>query len=461
MLFNSLDFWLFLPLVWGAYALLPAGWRRVRTGMLLAASYFFYSYWDVRFLGLIVLSTGVDFWVARRMEDKHGGARRRWLALSIGVNLGILGAFKYFGFFVDSAAAICAAMGWPVEPVTLDLVLPIGISFYTFQTLGYTIDVYRGQVQAEREPLTFALFVAFFPQLMAGPIERASRLLPQLHAPLKPDLRAGFPLFLRGMVKKVAISSTLWSYAQMLYLNPEALSTGMAWMLAGIMLVHIYMDFSGYSDMAVGLGRMFGVRLSRNFDQVFRSQGFPDLWRRWHITLGRWFRDYLYFPLLRRGMPRNAAILLTFSVIGLWHGPRWTLALWGVGMGVAWVADNSMQWPQRLRRWNPRLQAIGSLVTLAVFAWLSQLFPVEEVGKAWQLQRTMLGWPGPQAMGFSAPPRAVWVALLLFVALEWNRPGTTNSTIVQWFERLVLYPIGIALCIEGLWQSREFVYFQF
>ncbi|MDA8979015.1 MBOAT family protein, partial [bacterium] len=258
MLFNSIDFWLFLPVVLGLFAALRTS--RSRLVLLLAASYFFYGFWDWRFLGLIILSTLVDYLVALRLDNQSTkeSPRKRLVALSVIVNLGILGLFKYAGFFIAEAQALLGiTSNW-----TLSLILPIGISFYTFQTLGYTFDVYRRRIPAERDFLTFATFVAFFPQLMAGPIERARDLLPQLRQLQPGDLSSGLQLFLLGMVKKVVISTALASHCDLLYLNPGLRSPAEAWLMGLLMFMHILMDFSGYSDMAIGLGRMFGVRLS-------------------------------------------------------------------------------------------------------------------------------------------------------------------------------------------------------
>lgn len=472
MLFNSLAFWLFLPLVLAAFWAIPSRMRTLRQAALLAASYAFYAFWDVRFLGLIVLSTAVDFWVARRLpEARHP---RAWLAVSIAANLGLLGTFKYLGFFIAEAQALLAWLHLPVHPWALELGLPVGISFYTFQTLGYTLDVHRRRIPPERNPLTFALFVAFFPQLMAGPIERARDLLPQLRALPRAgweSVASGFRLFVLGMVKKVVVSAAIWEHAQGLYLNPELRGTGEAWWLGGLMLTHIYMDFAGYSDMAVGLGRMLGIRLSRNFNQVFSSVSIPDLWRRWHMTLGRWFRDYAWIPLRQRGVAKGPATLLVFALIGLWHGANWNFLLWGLLLGGLWWLDDATRWqqrlvaplPARLGRW------LAQAMTLGVFVWASQLFPVTELSDAWQLMRTMAGFPSAEALGWSPVPRTVGLAVGLAAAIEWGVPYAEARTqrSAQWAQRyawvraVVFLPIGMALCVEGLWQAREFVYFQF
>ena len=472
MLFNSLDFWLFLPLVLVVYSVLPHRFVRARQIVLLAASYAFYAYWDFRFCGLIALSTLVDFFVCRRLE--HTRHRKAWLAASVVTNLGVLGTFKYLGFFVEQVGMVFASIGLPVSPLALNMVLPVGISFYTFQTLGYTLDVYRKRLKPERDFIPFALFVSFFPQLMAGPIERARELLPQLHVlqpPTRQDVASGFRLFLLGMVKKVAVSSVIWEHAQVLYLNPALRGTAEAWWLGILMFTHIYMDFSGYSDMAVGLGRMLGVKLSTNFNRVFTARNFPDLWRRWHMTLGRWFRDYIWIPLRKRGWNKPAATLLTFALIGVWHGANWTFLIWGVLMGLFWWVDDQTQWQKRLTAPLPPPlgRGLASVLTLGLFVFISQLFPVERLTDAWTLMRSMAGFPAADALPWNGVPRAVAAAMVLAAGLEWGvlyseariQTSTRWARNWGWVRATVFIPWGCALCVEGLWQAREFVYFQF
>lgn len=470
MLFNSLDFWLFFPLVLAVYSALPQRHVRARQIALLAASYAFYAFWDLRFCGLIALSTLVDFVVSRQLE--RTSRRKAWVAVSVVTNLGILGTFKYLGFFVEEVGAVLASLGIQMSPIALNIALPVGISFYTFQTLGYTLDVYRKRILPERHFIPFALFVSFFPQLMAGPIERARDLLPQLHVLRRPtpqEAASGFRLFLLGMVKKVAVSSVLWDHAQVLYLNPELRGTAEAWWLGLLMLTHIYMDFSGYSDMAVGLGRMLGVKLSPNFKRVFAARNFPDLWRRWHMTLGRWFRDYLWIPLRKRGWNKAAATLLTFALIGVWHGANWTFLWWGVLMGLVWWVDDQTNWQQRLTAPLPFGGALASALTIGLFVFISQLFPVDRLADAWTLMRAMAGFPAADALPWSGVPRAVAAAMLLAAGIEWGVPYSEARIQASarwarnwgWVRAVVFIPWGCALCVEGLWQAREFVYFQF
>lgn len=456
MLFNSLDFWLFLPLVWVVW-----WWAReakARQWVLLLSSYVFYGAWDVRFLGLIVLSTLVDYLVARNMpEEDH--RRRYWLAISVVVNLGVLGLFKYVGFFVAEARALFQidSGDW-----ALDWILPVGISFYTFQTLGYTLDVYHRRIQPENSLLTFATFVAFFPQLMAGPIERAKDLIPQLNTTRQPDLGGGFRLFLLGMVKKVVLSGTLAAYAEPLYMNAELRGAGVAWLMGLLMFLNVMLDFSGYSDMAVGLGKMFGVQLSQNFNRVLQSQGFPDFWRRWHITLGRWFKDYA-LPALP--FNRSLNYFVTFVLIGLWHGADWSYIAWGALMGLMFLLEIRTQWSARIVAGLPWSWQVPTraTVTLVVVLWTCQLFPAHSLSDGWALMRSMIGWGPEQPLPFTPPPVAVWLALIGTLAVErfahvFSAPDNAH---LRTLRDAVFVPWAILLCLEGLNATQEFVYFQF
>ena len=344
MVFNSVQFAAFLPLVLLLY------WRssgKRQLAVLLVASYFFYGYWDWRFLSLLAISTVVDFTVGRhihRSEDVR--VRRRWLWLSMGTNLGILGTFKYFNFFVDSAQSLLERIGLAPDPVVLQVVLPVGISFYTFQTMSYTIDIYRGRLEPVPDLLTFGVYVSFFPQLVAGPIERATRLMPQLVAERrKPDgetIASAVSLIVLGLVKKVVIGDLLASHVDDVFSRSSAL--GPLPLLLGVyaFAFQIYADFSGYSDVARGVSRLFGIELVRNFEQPYLSRSITEFWRRWHISLSDWLRDYLYIPLggNRAGAVatyRNLAITMLLG--GLWHGASWAFVVWGALHGGFLVVE--------------------------------------------------------------------------------------------------------------------------
>jgi len=341
MPFNSWQFLALAALVFPLYYGLPHRWQN---RMLLAASYVFYAAWDYRFLSLLLFSTGIDYIVGLKLgASTDQPTRRRWLVLSVATQLSLLGFFKYFGFFVDSAGAALGALGVAVEPLRLHIVLPVGISFYTFQTLSYTVDIYRGTLAPTRSLRDFALFVAYFPQLVAGPIERASHLLPQIVRPRRITLRhlhEGAWLITWGLFKKAVIANNLAIVVDRTF-APGVSASGAEYLIAIYAFAfQIYCDFSGYSDMARGLASLMGIDLMLNFDNPYAASSPRDFWRRWHISLSTWLRDYLYIPLggSRGGrLLTYRALLLTMLLGGLWHGAKWTFVVWGLYHGI-WLA---------------------------------------------------------------------------------------------------------------------------
>jgi alginate O-acetyltransferase complex protein AlgI len=346
MLFNSIEFALFLPIVLVLYWLLyrRAG-RRAQNCLLLIASYVFYGAWDLRFLALIVLSTLIDYVVAlilgQTIDDRW---RRILVAVSVTSQLLILAFFKYFGFFLESALALFRILGLEPNPPLLEVLLPIGISFYTFQTLSYTLDVYRRRVAPERDFITFATFVAYFPHLVAGPIMRAHDLLPQLassrRVPSQVAVRSALFLILLGLFKKVAIADAVAPVANEAFASPSTAGASTLWLGAVAFAFQIYCDFSGYSDIARGTSRLFGIELIRNFEQPYLSRNITEFWRTWHISLSNWLHDYLYVPLGgNRGtkLQTYRNLMLTMLLGGLWHGAAWTYVIWG-GLHGAWLS---------------------------------------------------------------------------------------------------------------------------
>ncbi len=320
---------------------------RLQKGLLLIASYYFYAYWDWRFVGLIVFSTLVDFFIGLAMTRASATRTRRGLMIaSLTANLGMLATFKYYDFFVGSAQEAFAFLG--LELGTLNLILPIGISFYTFQTLSYTIDLYRRQIPPCPSLLDFALFVAFFPQLVAGPIVRAADFLPQLRKPLvrdRVDLFLGTRQFIIGLFKKVFVADNLARFVDEVFANAGAYDTTTTWLAVIAYAIQIYCDFSGYSDMAIGTARMLGFRFQTNFDFPYLASSMSDFWRRWHISLSSWLRDYLYIPLggNRQGPWRTQLnLLMTMLLGGLWHGAAWTYVAWGALHGAALVVQRGL-----------------------------------------------------------------------------------------------------------------------
>ncbi len=356
MTFNSLQYLIFFPIVAVLHFLIPTKYRWI---MLLAASYYFYMSWNPNLVFLIAFTTVVSYASARFMErTENPKTRRLWLILSLIACLGVLFFYKYFNFLSTSVTAILRAFRLPVQDYLLDLILPVGISFYTFQTLSYVIDVYRGTIRAEHHFGYYALFVSFFPQLVAGPIERPQNLLPQLKAEHRfntEDFTVGLKTALAGFFKKVVIADQLATYVVAVYSNP-AQASAPAIILATVMFTfQVYCDFSGYTDIAVGCARIMGIRLMQNFNLPYMSHTVSEFWTRWHISLTSWFQDYVFYPLatnkkLSRGarklgkkfnnrrigvmLPQFVALFVTFFLSGLWHGAAWTFVLWGVIHGV-------------------------------------------------------------------------------------------------------------------------------
>lgn len=335
MLFTSLEYYLFLPLVAVVYFLTP---RAYRWGWLLVASYFFYMYWNPAYIFLIIGSTLIDYWAALQIEARESRKERKpFLWTSIAANLGLLFAFKYFNFFSTQANLLMQQLMPDANySLYLDVLLPVGISFYTFQTMAYTIDVYKGYAKAERHLGKYALYVAFFPQLVAGPIERSRHLLSQFHFDYDFNyarVRSGLQLVLWGVFKKLVIADRLALYVDEVFGSPNEHYGLVVWIAAFFFLFQIYCDFSAYTDIARGSARILGINLSINFEhRVYVITSFQRFWRGWHITLTSWFRDYVYFPLSRMQKgPRWLLIttLLTFTLNGLWHGAEWTFLVWG------------------------------------------------------------------------------------------------------------------------------------
>jgi alginate O-acetyltransferase complex protein AlgI len=345
MLFNSLEYLVFFPVVVALHFVLP---HRYRHFLLLAASYLFYMSWNPAYAILMVISTFVDYFVAMGMEGTRSQRRRSLLlSVSLAANFGLLFTFKYYNFFRDTVMAIAAGLGTHADLAVSSLLLPVGISFYTFQTVSYTVDVYRGTVRAERDPVFFALYVSYFPQLVAGPIERPENLLPQIRAEKNLDLgrvAAGLKIMLWGYFKKVVVADRAAAVVNAVYAEPASFGDVTLVVATFLFGVQIYCDFSGYSDIAIGSARAMGVRLMRNFDRPYWSPSIAEFWRRWHISLSTWFRDYVYIPLGGNRVPllrRYFNLFMTFLLSGLWHGANWTFVVWGALHGAAMVASDA------------------------------------------------------------------------------------------------------------------------
>jgi len=418
MFFNSLAFALFLPTVVGLYWAFPKRWR---VPLLLIASYVFYGWWDVRFLALIMLSTVVDWFVARRLGAMPDGVqRRRWLWISLVGNLGMLAFFKYWNFFTDSAANLLTSLGLEPNLPMLRIILPVGISFYTFQTLSYVIDVYRRDLEPEPSLVQFALFVSFFPQLVAGPIERAKHLLPQLRnlptSMRQIDWAGAALLILRGLFRKVVIADGVAPLVNEVFAKPG--TYGSVTVAVGVIAfsLQIYGDFAGYTDIARGTARLFNVDLMANFKAPYLSTGFSEFWRRWHISLSTWLRDYLYVPLggnrgTRWETYRN--LLITMLLGGLWHGAAWGFVVWGALHGAYLVIE---RWISRDRKGATGSVSLPVLLVFGVVTLTWIPFRAPTLAQAWDVVQALFGpLAGAQLV---AAPVVVGLMGLLTIAID-------------------------------------------
>lgn len=475
MLFNSLEFLIFLPLVFLGYWFCFGRSLRLQNLFVVAVSYVFYGWWDWRFLLLIALTSSVAWGTGLLIARGHG---RMWVAVSLVINLGVLGFFKYFDFFAESAVGVLEALGFQAHLPTLRILLPVGISFYTFQALSYSIDVYRRSLPAVRDPVAFFAYISFFPQLVAGPIERATNLLPQFLRPRVFDAAeavSGCRLMLWGFAKKVLVADLCAAQANHL-LGLENPSAPALWVGMVCFAVQIYSDFSGYSDIAIGCGRLFGIRLMRNFAQPYFSRDIAEFWRRWHISLTTWFRDYLYIPLGGSRCDRWKRIRNTFVVFlvsGLWHGANWTFVAWGAfhalcflplllaGKNRRYVTDivaEGRMLPTFREVWQ-----MGLTFLLVLTGWV--FFRAPTIGTAFDWLYGMFiphDWCvtgiGLGSLGLRL---ALFGVAILFLVEWFNRgrlcPRFPQNRLLRW---LLYYAILAALLILRP-EAQTFIYFQF
>ncbi|MEM9923959.1 MAG: MBOAT family O-acyltransferase [Cyanobacteria bacterium P01_D01_bin.50] len=473
MLFNSFIFLAFFIIVYTLYLLLKSHYK-AQNILLLIASYIFYGYWDWRFTGLLALSTIVDFTVGKLLlNSKEPSKRKLLLFISIFFNLSILGFFKYFNFFAESFAGLFQIFGLEANWVTLNVLLPVGISFYTFQTMSYTIDVYKRNLQPISSFLDFALFVSFFPQLVAGPIERATTLIPQIISPRYVKLEqinAGIYLIIWGYFKKLVIADNMASIANSVF-NDYTQYQGLD-ILIGILAftIQIYGDFSGYSDIARGLSKLMGFELMVNFKLPYFALNPSDFWLRWHISLSTWLRDYLYIPLggNRGGIfNTNRNLFITMLLGGLWHGAAWNFVIWGAFHGLILIIYRIFdKQPEHLDTWS------GKYSYPRVFGKMLLMFILTNIG--WVIFRSssihqiyyMLS-----NVGFSISDRSLlWGYDLLFLCLplllvQIYQYITRDLLILTKFKPVIRVPIYsfliIWICVFGAREAGEFIYFQF
>lgn len=483
MLFNSISFAFFLPVVFILYWFVAGKSLRLQNILLLCASYFFYACWDWRFLFLLVFSTLLDYFTGIKMSGTANPAIRKfWFRLSIMVNLGFLGVFKYYNFFAASFATAISNVGLHVNPWTLKVILPVGISFYTFHGLSYVIDVYKNRIKAERNFIDYSLFVSFFPLLVAGPIERATHLLPQVKKERTFDYYKaadGLRQILWGFFKKAVIADQCSAYANTIFANSATYSGSTLVLGALFFTFQIYCDFSGYSDMALGIARLFGIDLLRNFAFPYFSRDIAEFWRRWHISLSTWFRDYLYVPLggSRGGTwmkIRNTFII--FLVSGFWHGANWTFIVWGL-LNAIFIMPSIIFNTNRV---NLEIVAKGKtlpslseffhiLLTflLTVFAWI--FFRATNLSHALSYLRRIFSRSLFTVPGFDANGAMVLETLVLivaFIVIEWN--GRENQYAIASLTKLkkksfryAFYFSLILIIYLFMGREQQFIYFQF
>lgn len=480
MLFNSIEFAIFLPIVFTIFWLIKRFAPKYSNLFIVIVSYYFYGMWDWRFLGLIAFSTIVDYAVGVKLsETDEQSKRKRLLWLSIVVNLGFLGFFKYANFFIDNFVTVFSLFGTKFEASRLNIILPVGISFYTFQTLSYTIDVYNRKLTPTKDFMAFTAFVSFFPQLVAGPIERASSLLPQFYSPRQFNYEKaadGLRQILWGMFKKVVIADTCAEYANLIFNNHADYAGGTLLLGAVLFAFQIYGDFSGYSDIAIGTARLFGFELRQNFAFPYFSRDMAEFWRRWHMSLSTWFRDYLYIPLggSKGGKyHRIKNTFIIFLVSGFWHGANWTFVFWG-GLNALYFLPLLLTNKNRqnidvvaANKIFPNLRELSSMIItflLTVIAWV--FFRAENVGHAFAY---LGGIFSASITTFELPNFRMVIALCLtaiFIVIEWagraNQYGIeklflTKPLIFRWFFYLLL-SFAIALFFG---EDQQFIYFQF
>ena len=474
MVFNSLQFAGFFLVVYTLYRVLP---HRAQNWMLLAASWYFYAAWDWRFLGLLIGSTVVDYFVGRYLGGATApGARRLALILSLAFNLGMLGFFKYFNFFADGLVRLFDLFGWHADPVTVNVILPIGISFYTFMTISYVIDVYRRDIEPTTNFADFALFVSYFPHLVAGPILRASLLIPQIARPrtiTRGQIVEGLWLTAWGLFQKMFVADNLSRLVTAVF-SPAATPTGLDVLIAIYAFAfQIYGDFAGYSNIARGISKLMGIELNVNFLFPYFVVSPQEFWRNWHISLSTWLRDYLYIPL---GGSRGSSLatkrnlLITMILGGLWHGAAWTFVIWGVFQGLALVVARTIQdWASRAGVLVPRgltwpRIALGVLMFhVTCYGWLIfRAESVEQIGRFTQLMLTDLR-PGPSTMRSLVVPFLEIVAPLMFVhAYQAHRGSESAPLNLNLATRYALYgAVGYLILLFGDFEGVQFIYFQF
>ena len=480
MLFNSIEFAIFLPIVFMLYWFVFQRNIKAQNFFIVVASYAFYGWWDWRFLSLILISTLEDYFVAMQIHGVTNERKRRmWLLVSIIVNIGILGVFKYYNFFIDNFVVVLTNFGLQPNISSLQIILPVGISFYTFQTMSYTIDVYKNKIEPTKDFFAFAAFVSFFPLLVAGPIERAKNLLPQFFVKRKFDYEKavdGMKQILWGLFKKVVIADYCASYVNLVFDNYHD-QTGIALAFGAIFFAfQIYGDFSGYSDIAIGTARLFGFNAMRNFNFPYFSRDIAEFWRRWHISLTTWFRDYLYIPLGGSRVSKWKIVRNTFIVYlvsGFWHGANWTFIAWGLFHALLFVplivTGKNRKYTNSVAegKWLPTFKELGQMLltfTLVTVGWI--------IFRADNIKDAMEYFFGIFNSSFFTIPNdytkilKISLMIMLMLITEWNGRNEQYAIAVlgkKWkpIFRYCLYYVIVFLIFWLSGSEQTFIYFQF
>lgn len=479
MLFNSLGYLFFLPIVFLIYWYLNNKKLEYQNIFLLLVSYYFYSCWDWRFLFLLIFSTALDYFTAIKMfESKTIKTKKFWFWLSILINLGFLGVFKYYNFFATSFAEALSNIGLHTNFWTIQVILPIGISFYTFHGLSYVIDIYKGRITPERNVVSYSLFVSYFPLLVAGPIERATHLLPQIHKKRAfnyAQTMDGLRQILWGLFKKMVIADNCAEFANLMFDKPDSFN-GSSLLLGAIFFAfQIYGDFSGYSDIALGTSKLFGIDLLKNFNYPYFSRDIAEFWRRWHISLSSWFRDYLYIPL---GGSKASTIIkirnvfIIFIVSGFWHGANWTFIFWGLLNALFIMPSillktnrNNLEIIAQNKLFPTIKEGFQMLLTfgLTTFAWI--FFRANNLGDAFHYIEGICSFSS-LSMPSKRPSFFILPLLLFFIFIEWlgrendfglQKIGLKWPQTIRWSFYILL--VLIILLLTG--KEQEFIYFQF
>lgn len=478
MLFNSFEFLIFLSTVFILYWFVFNKNLRVQNSLIVISSYVFYSFWDYRFLSLIILSTIIDFSIGLNIPKyKSNKVRKLLLWSSVIFNVSVLGFFKYYNFFIDSWIDLFSLVGYEIKSVwTLNIILPLGISFYTFQTISYIIDIYKGKIKPTEDFISFAFFVSYFPQLVAGPIERATNLLPQITR--KREFKyeqgvQGLRLILLGMLKKVVIADSLAPIVDDIFSNYQDFDGGVLWLGAVYFAFQIYCDFSGYSDIAIGTSKLFGFEIMSNFKFPYFSRNIGEFWRRWHISLSTWFRDYLYIPLGGSQKGRLVSIrniVIIFLVSGFWHGASWTFIFWGLFHSLLFIPSfllkTNRKYTASIIGENTKLPSFWEFLQvvttflLVTIAWV--IFRSDNIIDSFQYIYKLIF-----EINFPSSHKRGILFLFIIIILDWvirrnERQGiflTLSSRVLRYLFYSVIIFILLLMILGN--KTNDFIYFQF